>query len=120
MTDEQVQRKLNQLVKIANELDAEAKARYGDPGNLFFEAEGTFYGRWRMVMDELKRRVEAHWAASKEMYPDPNDESEMGRFARGRQTAYASVLAWIAELDRPAPATGDEAEAAGRAAYEAL
>lgn len=43
MTNEQVQRKLNQLVKIANELDAEAKRRYGDAGNLFYESDGAFH-----------------------------------------------------------------------------
>lgn len=43
MTDEQIQKKLNQLCKIANELVDEAKARYGEGGNLFFESEGTFH-----------------------------------------------------------------------------
>ena len=43
MTDETVQRKLNQLRKIANELVAEAHARYGDEGMLFYECEGSFH-----------------------------------------------------------------------------
>lgn len=42
MDDKTVQRKLNQLTRIANELVTEAKTRYGD-GQLFFEAEGTFH-----------------------------------------------------------------------------
>lgn len=42
MTDAQVQRKLNQLVQICNELDAEAKRRYGPQGNLYYESGGTF------------------------------------------------------------------------------
>jgi hypothetical protein len=43
MTDDQVQKKLDQLKKIANELAEEAKRRYGNEGILFFEAEGTFH-----------------------------------------------------------------------------
>jgi hypothetical protein len=43
MDDATLQRKLNQLVKLANELDAEAKRRYGEQATLFYEAEGTFY-----------------------------------------------------------------------------
>ena len=43
MTDNEVQRKLNQLTRLTNEIDAEAKRRYGQDGNLFFEAEGTFH-----------------------------------------------------------------------------
>ena len=42
MTDRQIQRKLNQLVKIANELSDEAHRRYQN-GSLFFESEGTFF-----------------------------------------------------------------------------
>jgi hypothetical protein len=40
MTDAEVKRKLNQIAKLANELDAEAKRRYGREGFLFFEAGG--------------------------------------------------------------------------------
>lgn len=43
MDDKTLQKKLNQLAKLANELDAEAKARYGAEGNLFFESEGQFH-----------------------------------------------------------------------------
>lgn len=43
LTDAQVQRKLNQLVKIANELAAEARARWPGSGLLFYEAEGSFH-----------------------------------------------------------------------------
>jgi hypothetical protein len=43
MDDKTLQRKLSQLVKIANELDDEAKRRYGPKGNLFFESEGDFH-----------------------------------------------------------------------------
>ena len=43
MTDKQIQAKLDQLCKIANELVDEAKARYGKDGNLFFESDGTFH-----------------------------------------------------------------------------
>jgi hypothetical protein len=42
MTDDQVQRKLNQLTKIANELQDEAKRRYGAEALMFYEAEGVF------------------------------------------------------------------------------
>jgi hypothetical protein len=43
MNDQTIQRKLNQLRKIANELGEEAVRRYGPEGNLFFEAEGFFH-----------------------------------------------------------------------------
>jgi len=43
MDDKTIQRKLNQLRKIANELSDEARVRYGSEGMLFFEAEGTFH-----------------------------------------------------------------------------
>ena len=43
MTDAQIQKKLDQLCKIANELADEARARYGADGNLFFESDGTFH-----------------------------------------------------------------------------
>jgi hypothetical protein len=43
MTEAVLQRKLNQLAKLANELDDEAKARYGDKGFLFFESDGAFH-----------------------------------------------------------------------------
>ena len=43
MTDKEIQKKLDTLVKIANELDREAKNRYGDSGNLFFESDGAFH-----------------------------------------------------------------------------
>lgn len=38
-----MQRKLNQLVKIANELNEEAVRRYGPTASLFYESEGGFY-----------------------------------------------------------------------------
>lgn len=43
MTDAQLQRKLNRLAALANELDAEAKRRYGRQGFLFYEATGNFH-----------------------------------------------------------------------------
>ncbi|HVQ44535.1 MAG TPA: hypothetical protein VMT30_06220 [Candidatus Saccharimonadia bacterium] len=43
MNDRTLQRKLNQLAKLANKIEDEAKRRYGPDGFLFFEAEGTFY-----------------------------------------------------------------------------
>jgi hypothetical protein len=43
MTDEQLQKKLNQLARLANELDDEAKRRHGSQGYLFFEADGSFH-----------------------------------------------------------------------------
>lgn len=43
MTDAQIKSKLNQLVKIANELEVEAKSRYGSDGSLFYESEGAFH-----------------------------------------------------------------------------
>lgn len=42
MTDQELQRKLNRLVKLANELVDEAQRRYGPDGNLFFESGGAF------------------------------------------------------------------------------
>lgn len=42
MTDAQVQKKLDQLTKLANELVTEARSRYPH-GSLFYEAEGTFH-----------------------------------------------------------------------------
>jgi hypothetical protein len=42
VTDQAIQRKLNQLVKIANALGAEAQSRYGESGHLFFESGGDF------------------------------------------------------------------------------
>lgn len=43
MNDTEVQKKLNDLQRIANELAKEAKKRYGDNGRLFYEAEGQFH-----------------------------------------------------------------------------
>jgi hypothetical protein len=43
MDDKTIQKKLNQLVKIVNELADEAKRRYGEEAVIFFEAEGTFH-----------------------------------------------------------------------------
>jgi hypothetical protein len=54
MNDQTLQRKLNQLAKLANEIDDEAKRRYGAIGFLFFEADGTFY-----IMDGDARDCES-------------------------------------------------------------
>lgn len=43
MDDKTLQRKLNQLVEIANELQEEAQQRYGKEALLLYEADGTFY-----------------------------------------------------------------------------
>lgn len=43
MTDRKLKNMLNTLAKLANELNEEAKARYGPDGHLYFEADGTFY-----------------------------------------------------------------------------
>ncbi len=43
MDDKTVQKKLDQLVKITNELAAEAKRRYGPQACIFYEAEGAFH-----------------------------------------------------------------------------
>lgn len=44
MDDITIQRKLNQLRKIANELDTEARERWQNPGaGLFYESEGSFH-----------------------------------------------------------------------------
>ena len=43
MDDKTIQRKLNQLRKISNELVEEAKERYGKDGQLFYECEGYFH-----------------------------------------------------------------------------
>jgi hypothetical protein len=42
MDDKTIQRKLNQLRKIANELDDEARKRWPQSGMLFYEGEGHF------------------------------------------------------------------------------
>lgn len=47
--------KLEQLRVIANELDAEAKRRYGPDGFLFFESEGGFH-----LMDGDSDKSNAH------------------------------------------------------------
>lgn len=52
MTDAQVQTKLNQLVRICNELQAEAVSRYGASGSLFYESEGAFH----MMADDTDGR----------------------------------------------------------------
>ncbi len=43
LTRKQIQTKLDKLVSIANELDDEAKRRWGPEAMLFFESEGTFH-----------------------------------------------------------------------------
>lgn len=43
MDDKTLQRKLNNLAKLANELADEAQRRYGKTGTLFYEAEGAFH-----------------------------------------------------------------------------
>jgi hypothetical protein len=43
MHDKTVQRKLNQLTKIVNELADEARDRYGEEATIFYEAEGQFH-----------------------------------------------------------------------------
>jgi hypothetical protein len=42
MDDRTIQKKLNQLVKIANELNVEAGRRWPE-GRLFFESDGAFH-----------------------------------------------------------------------------
>ena len=43
MDDKTVQRKLNQLTKIINELADEAESTYGQEASIFYEAEGQFH-----------------------------------------------------------------------------
>lgn len=43
MTDNMIQAKLDQLTDLCNELDDEAKRRYGKSGHLFFESDGAFH-----------------------------------------------------------------------------
>lgn len=43
MDDKTIRRKMQQIVTLAAELDAEAKIRYGEGGWLFAEAEGGLY-----------------------------------------------------------------------------
>ncbi len=40
MTDQELQRRLNQFVRLGNELHAEARRRYGDQAHVFHEAGG--------------------------------------------------------------------------------
>ena len=49
MEDTQLQRKLDQMLKLGNEIDQEAKRRYGEEGLLFHEADGSL-----LVMKRLK------------------------------------------------------------------
>ena len=42
MTEQQIQKKLDQLAKIANELSEAAKELYGPDGALYYEAGGSF------------------------------------------------------------------------------
>jgi hypothetical protein len=42
MTDAVIKRKMNQLANLCDELDDEAKRRYGEDAFLFFEAGGYF------------------------------------------------------------------------------
>lgn len=43
MDDKTIQRKLNQLEKIVNELADEAVRRYGPDAVIFYEADGQFH-----------------------------------------------------------------------------
>jgi hypothetical protein len=43
MSDKTLQRKLNQLAALANELHAEAQRRYGRMGGVFLEADGSLH-----------------------------------------------------------------------------
>jgi hypothetical protein len=43
MTDKDIQKKLNQIAKLAQELHAEAKSRYGEGGQLFMEPESGLH-----------------------------------------------------------------------------
>lgn len=43
MDDKTLQKKLNQLARLAEELRKEATLRYGPEGSLFYESEGTFH-----------------------------------------------------------------------------
>lgn len=49
MDDKTLQRKLNQMVKLGNELHAEAKRRYGQDALLFHEADGGL-----LIMDRYE------------------------------------------------------------------
>lgn len=42
LTDAQIQKKLDQLTRIANELDQEARRRWDDPGARLFYADSHF------------------------------------------------------------------------------
>ena len=52
MDDKTVQRKLNQLTKIVNELADEALRRYGEESSILYEAEGAFH---MMAHDRIGR-----------------------------------------------------------------
>lgn len=43
LQDKDIQRKLNQLTKITNELAEEARRRHGSSGGIYYEAHGIFY-----------------------------------------------------------------------------
>lgn len=48
MTPAQIKKKLDRMVRIGNELDAEAKRRFGSEALLFHEAGGSL-----LIMDSL-------------------------------------------------------------------
>ena len=54
MNDKAIQRKLNQLVRIANELAEESRRRF-EHGSLFYESWGRFY-----IMDD-----DGDWSGTK-------------------------------------------------------
>lgn len=59
MTDKQVQEKLDQMTRLANELSKEAKRRYGREACLFFESEGAFHILSEVSYGSCRERQEA-------------------------------------------------------------
>ncbi len=63
MNDAQIQRKLNSLVRICNELDDEARRRYGNKGKLFYESDGSFHLMDSDDMESIQRQKHVRFSS---------------------------------------------------------
>lgn len=71
MTDEKLQRKLNSLVRIANEVRIEATKRYGEGASLFYESSGTFHVLSNDSLgDIIERQSGIEFSSEKTCYMD--------------------------------------------------
>ena len=71
MTKQKLQQKMEQFLELGNELNAEAKRRYGSDGFLFHEADGSVYimdGDSNINVEERQKHIKlsahgARWGA---------------------------------------------------------